>query len=205
MEPTLNQAGRYMKNDAWINLRDRLYSLGGLLAGLILLGLVSAPFPASAAEPINAATTPRSLEADVQSLRKDVLELNKDLSALEEELLFPANTQVAVFLSLDVGAFFELDAVQLRLDNKEVANYLYTEREIAALNRGGVHRVFLGNVVTGKHELVAFFTGKGPHGRDYKRGANLNFEKSQGAKFLELRISDRQSAQQPEFTVKEWE
>jgi len=104
-----------------------------------------------------------------------------------------------------VGAFFELDSVQLRLDNKEVANYLYTEREIAALNRGGVHRVFLGNVVTGKHEIVAFFTGKGPHGRDYKRGANLSFEKSQGAKYLELRISDRQNAQQPEFTVKEWE
>jgi hypothetical protein len=156
-----------------------------------------------AAEPT--ASTPKSLEADVQSLRRDVLELNKDLAALEEELLFPANTQVAVFLSLDVGAFFELDSVQVRLDNKEVANYLYTEREIAALNRGGVHRVFLGNVVTGKHELVAFFTGKGPHGRDYKRGANLTFEKSQGAKYLELRISDRQSAQQPEFTVKEWE
>jgi hypothetical protein len=160
---------------------------------------------AMADQPQSAAATPRSLEADVQSLRKDVLELNKDLSALEEELLFPANTQVAVFLSLDVGAFFELDAVQVRLDNKEVANYLYTEREIAALNRGGVHRVFLGNVITGKHELVAFFTGKGPHGRDYKRGANLSFEKGQGAKYLELRISDRQSAQQPEFTVKEWE
>jgi len=160
---------------------------------------------AMADQPQSAAATPRSLEADVQALRKDVLELNKDLSALEEELLFPANTQVAVFLSLDVGAFFELDAVQVRLDNKEVANYLYTEREIAALNRGGVHRVFLGNVITGKHELVAFFTGKGPHGRDYKRGANLSFEKGQGAKYLELRISDRQSAQQPEFTVKEWE
>jgi len=188
-----------------INRRDSVYQLRRLLLGVLLCGLMWAPFTASAAEPTTTTVTPRSLEADVQSLRKDVLELNKDLSALEEELLFPANTQVAVFLSLDVGAFFELDAVQLRLDNKEVANYLYTEREIAALNRGGVHRVFLGNVVTGKHELVAFFTGKGPHGRDYKRGANLNFEKGQGAKFLELRISDRQSAQQPEFTVKEWE
>jgi hypothetical protein len=106
---------------------------------------------------------------------------------------------------MDVGQFFALDGVQLRLDNKEVANYLYTEREVAALYRGGVHRVFLGNLKTGKHELVAFFTGKGPHARDYKRGANLVFEKGVGAKYLELRISDRQNAQQPEFTVKEWE
>jgi hypothetical protein len=147
----------------------------------------------------------KSLDGDVQGLKKEVLDLNRDLFLLEEELLFPANTQVAVFVSLDVGTFFELDSVQLKLDNKEVANFLYTDREVEALNRGGVHRVFIGNLKTGKHELVAFFTGKGPHERDYKRGANLNFEKGVGAKYLELKISDRQSAQQPEFTIKEWE
>jgi hypothetical protein len=147
----------------------------------------------------------KSLDGEVQGLKKEVLDLNRDLFMLEEELLFPANTQVAVFLSLDVGTFFELDSVQVKLDNKEVANYLYTDREVEALNRGGVHRVFIGNLKTGKHELVAFFTGKGPHERDYKRGANLNFEKGVGAKYLELKISDRQSAQQPEFKVKEWE
>jgi hypothetical protein len=147
----------------------------------------------------------KSLDGEVQGLKKDVLDLNRDLFMLEEELLFPANTQIAVFVSLDVGTFFELDSVQLRIDNKEVANYLYTDREVEALNRGGVHRVFVGNLKTGKHELVAFFTGKGPHERDYKRGANLTFEKGVGAKYLELKISDRQSAQQPEFRIKEWE
>lgn len=172
----------------------------------------SAPTAAEVAQPAAAAPTTapapgdfKSLDGDVQGLRKEVLDLNRDLFMLEEELLFPANTQVAVFLSLDVGTFFELDAVQIKVDNKEVANYLYTEREVEALNRGGVHRVFIGNLKTGKHELVAFFTGKGPHERDYKRGANLSFEKGVGAKYLELRISDRRSAQQPEFTVKEWE
>jgi hypothetical protein len=147
----------------------------------------------------------KSLDGEVQGLKKEVLDLNRDLFLLEEELLFPANTQVAVFLSMDVGTFFELDSVQIKLDDKEVTNYLYTEREVEALNRGGVHRVFLGNLKVGKHELVAFFTGKGPHERDYKRGATLSFEKGVGAKYLELRISDRQSKQQPEFVVKEWE
>lgn len=167
---------------------------------------------APAAAPADAPAAPatsggdfKSLDGEVQGLKKEVLDLNRDLFMLEEELLFPANTQVAVFLSLDVGTFFELDSVQIKLDNKEVANYLYTDREVEALNRGGVHRVFIGNLKTGKHELVAFFTGKGPHERDYKRGANLNFEKGVGAKYLELKISDRQSAQQPEFKVKEWE
>ncbi len=170
----------------------------------------AAPVPAgasadAAASPAVAAGDFKSLDGDVQGLKREVLDLNRDLFLLEEELLFPANTQVAVFVSLDVGTFFELDSVQLKLDSKEVANYLYTDREVEALNRGGVHRVFIGNLKTGKHELVAFFTGKGPHERDYKRGANLNFEKGVGAKYLELKISDRQSAQQPVFTIKEWE
>jgi len=182
---------------------------------LALLAPAGAASPAAAAPAAAAAEAPaapaatggdfKSLDGEVQGLKKEVLDLNRDLFMLEEELLFPANTQVAVFLSLDVGTFFELDSVQIKVDNKEVANYLYTDREVEALNRGGVHRVFIGNLKTGKHELVAFFTGKGPHERDYKRGANLTFEKGVGAKYLELKISDRQSAQQPEFKVKEWE
>ncbi len=147
----------------------------------------------------------RSLDSDVQDLKKEVLDLNKDLFILEEELLFPANTQVAVYVSLDVGTFFNVDAVTLKVDNKEVANYLYTAREAEALLKGGVHRIFIGNLRVGKHELVAFFSGKGPHERDYKRGATLNFEKGVGAKYLELKISDRIRKQQPEFIIKEWE
>jgi hypothetical protein len=147
----------------------------------------------------------RSLDSDVQDLKKEVLDLNKDLFVLEEELLFPSNTQVAVYVSMDVGTFFNLDSVTLKIDNKEVANYLYTAREAEALLKGGVHRVFIGNLKVGQHELVAFFTGKGPHERDYKRGATLNFEKGVGAKYLELKISDRVRKQQPEFIIKEWE
>ena len=161
----------------------------------------------SASEPAPAKTSAefKSLDSDVQGLKKEVLDLNKDLFQLEEELLFPANTQVAVFLSVDVGTYFQLDSVQIKVDNKEVQNYLYTDREVDSLNRGGVQRVYLGNVKVGKHELVAFFTGQGPHERDYKRGAKLNFEKGVGAKYLELKISDRQSKEQPEFMVKAWE
>jgi hypothetical protein len=73
------------------------------------------------------------------------------------------------------------------------------------LHRGGVQRLFVGNLKTGSHELVAIFTGVGPHGRDYRRGATLDFEKSIGAKFVELQISDRVTKQQPEFVVREWE
>ncbi len=147
----------------------------------------------------------RTLDEDVQDLKKQVLDLNRDLFLLEEELLFPSNTQVAVFVSMDVGTFFGLDSVTLKLDNKDVANYLYTEREAGALVKGGVQRLYIGNMKAGEHELVAVFTGAGPHDRDYRRGASLKFEKGIGPKYIELTISDRESTQQPEFVVKEWE
>jgi hypothetical protein len=147
----------------------------------------------------------RGLDQEVQGLKKDVVDLNRELFVLEEELLFPANTQVAVFLSMDVGDFFALDNVTLKIDQKEVINYLYTPREVEALLKGGVHRLYLGNLKVGKHELVAFFTGKGPNDRAYKRGATLKFEKGIGAKYLELKINDRQRKQQPEFEIKDWE
>ena len=147
----------------------------------------------------------RSLDKDVQDLKKEVLDLNRDLFLLEEELLFPANSQVAFFISMDVGEYFALDSVQLKIDGKEVANYLYTDREVDALVRGGVHRVHMENLKVGDHELIAVFTGKGPHWRDYRRGATLNLNKGIGAKYVELEITDRVQKQQPEFEINEWE
>ncbi|HEY4210901.1 MAG TPA: hypothetical protein VGM84_05455 [Steroidobacteraceae bacterium] len=162
--------------------------------------------PASPADsPPGEAADTKGLDQEVQGLKKDVVDLNRDLFVLEEELLFPANTQVAVFLSMDVGDFFALDSVQLKIDQKEVINYLYTPREVEALLKGGVHRLYLGNLKVGKHELVAFFSGKGPNDRDYKRGASIKFEKGIGAKYLELKINDRQRRLQPEFEIKDWE
>ena len=172
-----------------------------------LAPLAESPAPAEAPAPAPAegGAGTRGLDQDIQGLKKDVVDLNKDLFILEEELLFPANTQVAVFLSIDVGNFFALDSVQLKLDQKEVINYLYTPRERDALLKGGVQRLYLGNLKVGPHELVAFFSGSGPNARAYKRGASLRFEKGVGAKYLELKINDRQRKLEPEFEIKDWE
>jgi hypothetical protein len=178
-----------------------------------------APAPAAAAQKADAAPAAaeeapapsapssdfKTLDQDVQGMKKEVIDLNKDLFVLQEELLFPANTQVAVYVSMDVGAFFALDSVTLKIDNKEVKNYLYTAREAEALLKGGVQEIYLGNLKVGKHELVAFFTGKGPVERDYKRGATITFDKGVGAKYLELKITDRVTKHQPEFKIKDWD
>jgi hypothetical protein len=172
----------------------------------------TAPAPAAPADAPPAPAAPdappsdfKTLDQEVQGLKKDVIDLNKDLFVLEEELLFPANTQVALYVSMDVGTFFALDSVTIKIDNKEVKNYLYTAREADALLKGGVQQIYLGNLKVGKHELVAFFAGKGPIERDYKRGATITFDKGVGAKYLELKITDRVAKHQPEFTIKDWE
>lgn len=182
-----------------------------LLVTLLVAMAMAWPLHARAADalamapPPAAASAPAALDERVQAVKNEVIELNRDLLVLEEELLFPANTQVALFVSMDVGKLFDLDSVQIKLDDKLIANYLYTPLEVAALHRGGVQRVYLGNLKTGSHELVAFFTGKGPHDRDYKRGATVKFEKDTGAKYIELRIQDALGKLQPEFDVKLWQ
>ena len=195
-------------NYRWVSLACSLAlcacALNAAAATTPTVAAPAAPATAPAQVPATAGDA-KTLDQEVQGLKKDVIDLNKDLFVLEEELLFPANTQVAVYLSMDVGAFFALDSVTVRIDNKEVKNYLYTAREADALLKGGVQQIYLGNWKVGKHEMVAFFTGKGPIERDYKRGATVIFDKGVGAKYLELKITDRVSKHQPEFTIKDWE
>jgi hypothetical protein len=178
-----------------------------LLSAALAMGQTPPPAPPPASTPAPDAPPPelKTLDQEVQGLKKDVVDLNKDLFVLQEELLFPANTQVALYISMDVGTFFALDSVTVKIDNKEVKNYLYTAREADALLKGGVQQIYLGNLKVGKHELVAFFTGKGPVERGYKRGATINFDKGVGAKYLELKITDRVPKHQPEFMIKDWE
>lgn len=179
-----------------------MLKLKSLLMTLLVMVALGAQIPRAQDAPPDST---QALDEEIQGLKKDAIDLNRELFMLEEELLFPANTQVAVFVSMDVGEFFALDSVQLKIGGREVANYLYTEREAEALLKGGVHRVYLGNLKVGEHELVAVFTGQGPNARDYRRGASLKFTKAIGAKYLELKITDRQRRAQPEFEVKDWE
>lgn len=175
---------------------------GDLPVGVVLGETVVAPAQAASAAP---AAPQASLDTRVQDLKAELIRLNRDLLVLEEELLFPAGTQVAVFVSMDVGKLFELESVQIKLDDKVVSQHLYTAQEVQALHRGGVQRIYLGNLRAGTHAIDAFFTGRGPHERDYKRGTTLKFDKGTEPRYIELRIKDSLAKLQPEFDVKVWQ
>jgi hypothetical protein len=187
------------------------------LLGLILICCVNA-LAAPDATPVANSPTPVTIPSQstttesaqqpavtpqVEDLKASVLNLNRDLLILEEELLYPPSNQIAVYLSMDLGQFFNLDAVKLEIDNKLVASELYTEKQTNALFRGGVQRLYIGNLKAGEHEISAFFTGRGPQ-QDYKRGAKLVINKAQTPLVLELKIIDSTAQLQPTFVIKEW-
>jgi hypothetical protein len=184
---------------------------GDLPVGVVLGETAVAPAKAASVPtaPAAIASAPAaqqaSLDTRVQDLKAELIRLNRDLLVLEEELLFPAGTQVAVFVSMDVGKLFELESVQIKLDDKVVSQHLYTPLEVQALHRGGVQRIYLGNLRAGTHAIDAFFTGRGPHERDYKRGTTLKFDKGTEPRYIELRIKDSLAKLQPEFDVKVWQ
>jgi len=151
-----------------------------------------------------AQTTAPAKGAEVESLKESILTLNRDLLILEEELLYPASSQVAVYVSMDLGAYFALDGIKLEIDNQLVASELYTDKQTKALFRGGVQRLYVGNLKAGEHEISAFFTGRGPQ-QDYKRGAKLVISKNQEPVVLELRIVDSSAQLQPVFEIKQWQ
>ncbi len=140
----------------------------------------------------------------LEDLKKQVLSINRELFILEEDLLFPASTQVAFFVSVDVGHFFKLDSIKLKVDGEWITQYLYTARELDALRRGAVQRLHVDNFTTGEHEVVAVVIGYGPEKREYKLAVSDTFEKDTDAKLLEIQIRDDADKQQPKLTVKHW-
>jgi hypothetical protein len=176
---------------------DSVHWFISLLVGCLLS--ISLNVNAQQSEPLAEQPINTTVTEQLQQLRKEVVALNRDLFVLEEDLLFPSSTQVVVYLSMDVGAYFNLDAVELKIDDKVVTYHLYTEKQIQALFKGGVQKLHIDNLAQGEHQLTAFFIGKGPQDREYKRATSITFTKTAEAKSLELSIIDSSLKQQPVF------
>ena len=133
----------------------------------------------------------RSLDEQVQEIKSDVLGIAKDLSLLEEQLLYPSNTQLAVFVEMGVDDAFRLDAVRLEIDGELVAHYIYSFKELEALQNGGVQRVYTGNVLTGAHDLSVSVSGKLDNGRDFSSHETFTFDKGIDPQLLGITLSAR--------------
>src|SRR5437879_8280223 len=78
----------------------------------------------------------RGLAEEVQQIKSGVLGIAAELNQLEEKLLYPSGTQVAIFVSLAKGDQMRLD-VRLQIDGQLVAHCIYNFKELEALRKGG--------------------------------------------------------------------
>lgn len=131
----------------------------------------------------------KGLDEQVQEIKSDVLGIAAELNQLEEKLLYPSNTQVAVFVSLAGGETFRLDSVEIQLDGEPVAHHLYTFKELEALRKGGVQRIYAGNVRSGEHHLQVRVLGKTEGGTDFEKSGRFKVDKDVGPKIVELSLA----------------
>jgi hypothetical protein len=145
----------------------------------------------------------RGLDEQVQEIKSDVLDIAAELSRLEEKLLYPSGTQVVVFVALEDGDPMRLDAVRIEIDGRLVAHHIYSAKELEALRKGGVQRIYVGNHATGDHELGVLVDGKLDGGDDFSRDATFTFRKEAKPELVGLTLSGPDSGSTP-IVLTEW-
>jgi hypothetical protein len=156
-------------------------ALFGAAALLALTGAAYAQEPATAEM--------RSLDEQVQEIKTDVLGIAADLNRLEEKLLYPSNTHLAIFVSIAEGEMFRLDSMQINIDGQLATHYLYGFKELDALQHGGVQRVYTGNLPTGGHEIEVSINGKTPGGDDFNSTETFAFDKGVEPELLGIALN----------------
>jgi hypothetical protein len=131
----------------------------------------------------------KGLDEQVQEIKTDVLSIASELNLLEERLLYPSNTQVALFVSLPEGEKFRLDAVHIQIDGQMVAEHIYSFNELDALQKGGVQRIYTGNITTGSHVLDVMVAGKSAGGQDFNRSESFTFSKDVEPKLVDITLN----------------
>jgi hypothetical protein len=145
----------------------------------------------------------KGLDEQVQEIKSDVLSIAADLNRLEEKLLYPSNTHLALFVSLEAGEALRLDAVQIQIDGQPAARYVYSYQELEALQKGGVQRIYTGNVPTGAHELEVAIMGKLKGGADFIESERFTISKGVGPKLVGITLAGPDSGR-PAIDVGDW-
>ena len=145
----------------------------------------------------------KGLDEQVQEIKTDVLAIAAQLNQLEEKLLYPSDTQIAIFVSVAEGEKFRLDAVDIEMDGKSVAHHLYTFKELEALKKGGVQRIYVGNIRTGEHPLQVTVLGKSEGGSDFQKGESFTITKNIGPKLVGVVLAGTGIGSKT-ITLKDW-
>ena len=154
----------------------------------LMLTLLLGPAALAGAEDLSR-NDMRSLDGQVQEIKSDVLSIASELNNLEERLLYPSNTQVAVFVAVEQDEEFRLDAVQVTINGELATHHIYSFKELEALQKGGVQRIYTGNIPTGNHEISVTMNGKLKNGKDFSESGSFTFAKGVKPKALGITLA----------------
>ena len=171
-----------MQNLVWVFNMGFLKSTAiGILIGMWITASVAAEISTA---------QPKEFDAQVQDIKKYILDISAEITQLEEQLLFPSNSRLVIFVELARGDAFRLDAVTIKIDGKDITHYIYTAKELEALQHGGVQRLYTGNIEIGEHTLDVDLIGKSTSNKDYRHSASYKFVKGiKDAKIIEITLS----------------
>ena len=191
-----------------------LWFVGTLVAGLGFTGLgmlgagsVYAAAETSTGSPLSIAERKarfQQLDAEVEQILDDVVTLGAEMAVLEEARELPSKTQLLVLVSTDPSSFFQMDAIEFKIDGQTASFHQYSEDEVNALSQGGSHRLFWDNVPAGRHQLTALLMGKVPKDPDFQRESVLMIISGVGRRVVELRVATGKNHAFPELSIKEW-
>jgi len=165
--------------------------------GLLITGVISFFHSTD----VNAEST---LQFQNESVKQDVIQINRELSQLEQSLLYPVSTRLGLYLSIKTRQSFQLNSIDIKIDGQNITTYLYTTKELKALERGGIQRLYMSNLATGHHQLTVIFNGQGTDEHFFRRKKQFQFEKGNGIKNIELEIVDSDFKKEPVIKINTW-
>lgn len=145
-----------------------------------------------------------AIDREVQQIKQEILDINREVSVLEEELLFPPERRLTVFLSVDKGTKLDLESLKIELNGETVAQQHYSDAEMQALRQGGAHKPYIGDIQNGDYVLKAHLRGVAARDRVFDLATTVTFQKRKGTKYVELQVSESRFRRIPEFTARLW-
>lgn len=153
-----------------------------ILAVFLLLGW---PGLVPAAEPISKEQI-KGLDEQLQEIKSEVISIAAELNLLEEKLLYPSHSQVALFVAMAAEQDFRLDSLSISIDGATVADHIYSFKELEALQKGGVQRIYSGNLTNGNHQCLVRYSGLTSGGKPFTREHQFSLKKGNGPGFGEI-------------------
>jgi hypothetical protein len=177
------------------------FLLGLFSCGLVLLGWASA---VSASDEGGQNPSFTRIDREVQAIKQEMLDINRDLALLEAELLYPAEHRLTVFLSLGSNTTMDIDALEIDLNGESLVYHRYSDAEMEALRKGGVHKAYIGSIEKGEHVLRAQLSGTGRRDQVFDIVNSARFTKLQGTRYVELLVSESTLRGVPHLTIQSW-